>query len=36
MADTRDDLEAAALTLDRLLNREFAEDCIQKKGRRRH
>jgi hypothetical protein len=36
MADTRDDLADAARTLDRLLNREFAEDSIQTKGRHRH
>jgi hypothetical protein len=36
MADTRDDLEDAARTLERLLNREFAEDSIQTKGRHRH
>jgi hypothetical protein len=36
MADTRDDLADAARTLDRLLNREFAEDSTQTKGRHRH
>lgn len=35
MVDTRNDLEDAAQTLDRLLNREFAEDSIQTKGRHR-
>lgn len=35
MADTPDDITQACLTLERLLNREFAEDSIQTKGRHR-
>ncbi len=36
MADTPEDLAHACRTLDRLLNKEFAEDSIQTKGRIRH
>jgi hypothetical protein len=35
MADTRDDLAAAALTLDRLLHSDFTEDDIHSAGRHR-
>ncbi|MDZ7666576.1 MAG: hypothetical protein U5K27_14865, partial [Desulfotignum sp.] len=36
MADTPEDLAHACRTLDRLLNKEFAEDSIQTKGRHRN